>query len=29
MSKTPQDGVNIVVTTHSDGSRTTVKRLNK
>ncbi len=23
----PQDGVNIVITTHSDGSRTTVKRL--
>ena len=29
MSETPQDGVNIVVTTHSDGSRTTVKRLGK
>ena len=28
-SKTPHDGVNIVVTTHSDGSRTTTKRLNK
>ena len=27
VSKMPQDGVNIVVTTHSDGSRTTVKRL--
>jgi hypothetical protein len=25
----PQDGVNIVVTTHRDGSRTTTKRLNK
>ena len=29
MSETPQDGVNIVVTTHSDGSRTTTKRLNR
>lgn len=29
VSETPQDGVNIVVTTHSDGSRTTVKRLGK
>ena len=28
VSKMPQDGVNIVVTTHSDGSRTTHKRLN-
>ena len=27
MSETPQDGVNIVITTHSDGSRTIVKRL--
>lgn len=29
MSETPQDGVNIVITTHSDGSRTAVKRLGK
>ena len=29
ISELPQDGVNIVVTTHSDGSRTTTKRLNK
>ena len=29
MSQQPQDGVNIVITTHSDGSRTAVKRLNK
>jgi len=28
VSETPQEGVNIVVTTHSDGTRTTVKRLN-
>lgn len=28
-SDTPHDGVNIVITTHSDGSRTTVKRLGK
>lgn len=28
-SETPLDGVNIVITTHSDGSRTTVKRLNR
>ena len=28
-SETPMDGVNIVITTHSDGSRTTVKRLNR
>ena len=27
VSKQPQDGVNIVVTTHSDGSRTAVKRM--
>ena len=27
MSETPQDGVNIVVTTHRDGSRTAVKRV--
>ena len=29
VSKTPQDGLNIVVTTHSDGSRTIVKRVDK
>lgn len=29
VSELPQDGVNIVVTTHSDGSRTTTKRLNR
>ena len=29
VSETPQDGVNIVITTHSDGSRTAVKRLGK
>ena len=29
MSEMPQNGVNIVITTHSDGSRTAVKRLNK
>ena len=28
-SETPMDGVNIVITTHSDGSRTTVKRINR
>ena len=28
VSKVPQDGVNIVVKTHNDGSRTTTKRLN-
>ena len=28
VSKVPQDGVNIVVKTHSDGSRTATKRLN-
>ena len=28
VSKMPQDGVNIVVKTHNDGSRTTTKRLN-
>ena len=28
-SKTPHNGVNIIVSTHSDGSRTTTKRLNK
>ena len=27
VSETPQDGVNIVITTHSDGSRTAVKRM--
>ena len=29
VSELPQEGVNIVVTTHSDGSRTAVKRMNK
>ncbi len=29
VSEQPQDGVNIVVTTHSDGSRTAVKRMKK
>ena len=29
VSKTPQDGVNIIVTTHNDGSRTITKHLNK
>lgn len=29
VSEVPQDGVNIVVTTHDDGSRTTVKRMAK
>ena len=29
MSETPQQGVNIVITTHRDGSRTTTKRLGK
>jgi hypothetical protein len=29
MSDTPQDGVNIVITTHRDGSRTATKRLNR
>ncbi|MBR5725859.1 MAG: hypothetical protein IKX56_03890 [Muribaculaceae bacterium] len=29
MSDTPQEGVNIVVTTHNDGSRTAVKRMVK
>ena len=29
MSKIPQEGVNIVVTTHSDGTRSITKRLNK
>lgn len=29
ISQQPQDGVNIVVTTHGDGSRTAVKRLGK
>ena len=29
MSQQPQDGVNIVITTLSDGSRTTTKRLNR
>ena len=29
VSDIPHDGVNIVVTTHSDGSRTTTKRMNK
>ena len=29
VSPMPQDGVNIVITTRSDGSRTTTKRLNK
>lgn len=29
VSDMPQDGVNIVITTHSDGSRTAVKRLSK
>jgi len=28
VSKQPQDGVNIIVKTHSDGSRTTIKRMN-
>lgn len=28
-SETPHEGVNIVVTTHNDGSRTTTKRMNK
>ena len=29
VSQTPQDGVNIVITTHDDGSRTITKHLNK
>ena len=29
VSEQPQDGVNIVITTHSDGSRTAVKRLGR
>ena len=29
VTETPQDGVNIVITTHSDGSRTAVKRMKK
>ncbi len=29
MSETPQQGINIVVTTHNDGSRTTVKQIVK
>ena len=29
MSDTPQDGVNIVITTHRDGSRTATKRLSR
>ena len=29
VSKLPQDGMNIIVTTHSDGSRTTVKRMGR
>jgi len=28
-SETPQEGVNIVIMTHGDGSRTAVKRLGK